>query len=69
MTAIVRHCRVSVADYLAGEESAECRHEFLDGAVHAMSGASARHNLICGNLFAACTGTSPAGPAGCSWPT
>ncbi len=53
MTAIVRHLRVSVADYLAGEESAECRHEFLDGEVHAMSGASARHNLICGNLFAA----------------
>ena len=53
MTAIVPHCRVSVADYLAGEECAECRHEFLDGEVHAMSGASARHNLICGNLFAA----------------
>ena len=53
MAPMVRHCRVSVADYLAGEESTECRHAFLDGEVHAMSGASARHNLICGNLFAA----------------
>ncbi len=44
---------VSVADYLAGEESAAEKHEYLAGEVHAMSGASARHNLICGNLFAA----------------
>ena len=44
---------VSVADYLDGEEIAAERHEYLAGEVHAMSGASARHNLICGNLFAA----------------
>ena len=44
---------VSVADYLDGEEVAAERHEYLAGEVHAMSGASARHNLICGNLFAA----------------
>lgn len=56
MTGIVPRPRVSVADYLAGEESAECHHEFLDGEVHVMSGASARHNLICGNLFAALHG-------------
>lgn len=44
---------LSVADYLAGEESAAEKHEYLAGQVHAMSVASARHNLICGNLFAA----------------
>jgi Uma2 family endonuclease len=44
---------VSVADYLAGEEAAAEKHEYLAGEVYAMSGASARHNLICGNLFAA----------------
>lgn len=53
MTAIARRPRVSVTDYLSGEESAECRHEFLDGDVHAMSGASARHNTICLNLATA----------------
>lgn len=44
---------VSIDDYLAGEEAATEKHEYLAGEVHAMSGASARHNLICGNLFAA----------------
>lgn len=53
MTAIAPRPVVSVADYLAGEEKAECRREYLAGEVYAMSGASARHNLICGNLFAA----------------
>lgn len=53
MTAIARRPQISVAEYLAGEESAECRHEYLAGEVYAMSGASARHNTICVNLAAA----------------
>lgn len=53
MTAIAQRHLVSVADYLTGEESSECRHEYLAGETYAMSGASAKHNLICGNLFAA----------------
>ncbi|MDP2811899.1 MAG: Uma2 family endonuclease [Rhodocyclaceae bacterium] len=44
---------LSVADYLAGEESAECRYEYLAGEVYAMSGASVRHNAICLNLASA----------------
>lgn len=44
---------LAVADYLAGEESAELRHEYLAGTVYAMSGASVRHNAICLNLAAA----------------
>lgn len=39
--------------YLAREEGSEVRHEYLAGEIYAMSGASARHNIICGNLFAA----------------
>jgi len=38
-------------DYLAFEASAEQRHEFVGGAIHAMAGASVRHNRIAGNLF------------------
>lgn len=44
---------LSVADYLAGEENAGERHEYLAGEVYAMSGASARHNAICLNLASA----------------
>jgi Uma2 family endonuclease len=44
---------LSVAEYLAGEESAEVRHEYLAGEIYAMTGASARHNRICLNLGAA----------------
>lgn len=38
--------RISVAEYLEGEKSAVERHEYLDGEVYAMSGASKRHNRI-----------------------
>jgi hypothetical protein len=38
-------------DYLAYEAEALDRHEFLGGEVHAMAGASVRHNRIAGNLF------------------
>ena len=37
---------ISVADYLAGEDGSELRHEYLDGQVYAMVGASDRHGLI-----------------------
>ena len=37
---------VSESDYLAFEESADERHEFIDGVIVAMSGASKRHNEI-----------------------
>jgi len=38
-------------DYLAYEAQAFERHEFVGGEVHAMAGASVRHNRIAGNLF------------------
>lgn len=44
---------VSVDDYLAGELRSEVRHEYFDGFVTAMAGASDIHEIVAGNLFAA----------------
>jgi Uma2 family endonuclease len=41
----------SVREYLKGEKLSRIRHEFIDGQVFAMAGASKRHNQICGNLY------------------
>lgn len=38
--------KISVADYLAAERDGQVRHEYLDGHVHAMTGASRSHGLI-----------------------
>ncbi len=45
--------RLSEEAYLEAERAGEIRHEYLGGTVYAMVGASDRHNLIAGNLFAA----------------
>ena len=42
---------VSVEDYLAGELESDGKHEYLGGAVYAMSGARNRHNRIVMNLY------------------
>jgi Uma2 family endonuclease len=44
------HVRITVAEYLESEKNGTVRHEYLDGEVYAMSGASKRHNLISNNL-------------------
>jgi Uma2 family endonuclease len=44
---------ITAAEYLEGERSSEIRHEFVDGRVYAMSGASRRHNEICLDLASA----------------
>lgn len=44
---------ISVSDYLASEKGAEVRHEYLNGVVFAMAGASRRHNCIALNLASA----------------
>lgn len=43
--------KISVADYIEGEKSSEIRHEYFDGELFAMSGASKRHNRISRNLL------------------
>lgn len=44
--------RVSPEQYLAGEQDAPLKHEYVDGVVYVMAGASDTHNIIAGNLFA-----------------
>jgi Uma2 family endonuclease len=58
----VEHRGLSVEEYLEFEANSEHRHEFIDGAVYAMSGVSECHELIAGNLFAAIHGQVRGGP-------
>lgn len=54
MTAVPKNDSwVSPQEYLEGELLSPIRHEYLQGVVHAMAGASRIHNLIAGNLFLA----------------
>ena len=46
MTALKKPDFITVSEYLAGEEISETKHEYLDGTVHAMAGATIRHNKI-----------------------
>ncbi|GAB4341734.1 MAG: Uma2 family endonuclease [Cyanophyceae cyanobacterium] len=48
--------RLSVADYLALEATSPIKHEYWDGYLVAMAGASDAHLAIAGNLFAALLG-------------
>jgi len=43
---------ISEEDYLAGEEAAAVKHEYVAGRVYAMTGARTAHNVISGNVFA-----------------
>ncbi len=45
--------RLTVDEYLALERESETRHEYLDGQIFAMSGASREHNLIGTNIVGA----------------
>jgi len=47
----VQSLYVTVEDYLKAEESASVRHEYIDGQIFAMTGASDAHNVICTNLL------------------
>lgn len=42
---------LSEADYLAGEQDGQLRHELVDGQAYAMTWASDYHNKLSGNLF------------------
>jgi len=43
---------ISPQEYLSGEEISPIKHEYIDGEVYAMAGASDAHVTIAGNLFA-----------------
>lgn len=44
---------VSEQNYLMGELNSPIKHEYIDGVVYAMSGASAAHNRLAGNIYLA----------------
>ena len=53
---------IAEADYLAGERQARERHEYVDGKVYAMAGASKRHSQMVLNIaFALRTAAQQAG--------
>jgi Uma2 family endonuclease len=43
--------RYTLAEYQALEQDSEAKHEYFQGEIFAMAGASIRHNEICGNLY------------------
>lgn len=52
MSAVAKSAdRITPEEYLEGERSSEIRHEYVDGIVYAMAGASDDHNRIAGNIF------------------
>jgi Uma2 family endonuclease len=53
MSTVKRPVTIGIEEYLDGEEHSEVRHEYVDGRVYAMVGATDAHNTIAGNLHAA----------------
>ena len=43
--------KITLKEYLDGEEISPTKHEFLDGEVYAMAGTSQNHNRISGNFY------------------
>ena len=43
--------KISVSDYLNGELKSDIKHEYVDGQVYAMAGASEQHNTISANIL------------------
>lgn len=52
MSTIAKPPHYSIAEYLAREEQAPTKSEYYNGEIFAMAGATVRHNLISGNVFA-----------------
>ena len=50
MSAVKNSQALTVADYLSGELISDVKHEFIDGGIIAMAGASANHGTIAVNV-------------------
>ena len=59
---ITPHSPLSVEEYLELEKSATVKHEYVGGEIHAMVGASRRHNRIAGNIFRKLADAAEGGP-------
>ena len=53
---------ITATEYLNGELKSDIRHEFVDGRIYAMSGASRKHNEICGDLYSSLNNHLRGGP-------
>jgi len=53
MTSSQPQTTLTPEEYLDWERQQDTRHEFVNGDIYAMTGASRQHNLICSNLFSA----------------
>lgn len=51
MAALPKRQYISEEDYLTMEEVSPVRHEYFDGEIFQMAGASERHNNIAGNIY------------------
>ncbi|TAN53521.1 MAG: Uma2 family endonuclease, partial [Methylococcaceae bacterium] len=52
MSAVIKQHFVSMEDYLAQELISETKHEYSDGCIYAMAGASKNHESIAANVLA-----------------
>jgi Uma2 family endonuclease len=55
--------RISPEEYLAIERASQEKHEYFNGQMFAMTGASRKHNLIAGNTFAQTHSQIAGGPS------
>lgn len=60
----IQHSYLSADDYLVMEASARVKHEYVDGEIYAMSGASERHNRIALNAAFHFRAAARGGPCG-----
>ncbi|MBA4158365.1 MAG: Uma2 family endonuclease [Gemmatimonadetes bacterium] len=57
-----RHPPLSLEEYLRLEETSTVKHEYVAGEIHAMVGATKRHNRIAGNITALLWSAARGGP-------
>ncbi len=51
MSAVKNSHASTVEDYLNGELISDVKHEFIEGYIYAMTGASANHERLSGNMY------------------
>lgn len=56
------HGGLTIGEYLKLEETATIKHEYVAGEIHAMVGASRRHNRVAGNIYRKLADAAEGGP-------